>query len=286
MAKNASFLSQAWWVALAILALSFGGLLATVGVLTAMGKVEKKTFLSMAEVLRGTHIALPKEDVQELIQLRKKDEERLIKATKEKGGAFIRGKSLEAEQDEIKRLREERAVLKERLQRELEDLKKLRAEVDSGMQEADKKRRQLNEARALAAKKDLAKDTQDFDRTLATIDPEIIARDMEKMILQGESNNASRLLKKIKPNKRAEVLGEMKEGARLVLLPLLENRYATIAPEKVVQSWLAQGMGPAEYRVFLESMPSIQAFRVWRNLDRSARNEVLELMAPVERGGR
>lgn len=288
MAKNdsqSSFLAQVWWIMLSVLALTFGGILATIGGLTVTGKVKKETFFNMAEVIRGTHVALPKEDVAELVALRLAEEERNALAIKEKGGLVIRGRSLEAEQVELTKLTAERAVLKERLQREMEDLKMLRSQVDAGMLEADRKRIELNEARALAAKNDLAEDTTAFDRTLSTLDAEVISRDLTEMVRAGKSGNAARLLKKLKPGKRAEILGEMNTEARLTLLPLLENQYATIDPEKVVQDWQAKGMAPEEYQLYLESMPARQAFQVWRNLERTVRNDVLEMMAPAPKGG-
>jgi len=273
---------------LATLALTFAGLLAFLGAMTASGRLSPEDFKSLLYILRGTHVAISEGDMEEykgFIREAAKAEER---AKLEKGESDIRYEAVAAQEDRLERLEKEKALMLTRLKTQAEENERLRRQVEAMKLDAERKQERLRRDLAIDKKRALSGNAEKFGKVLGNMDAEDVARDLEEMADSGQAGleNAARILRNhLKPNKGSEVLTEMNPRPRQNLLPLLENPYADVDPVMVVQQWKSEGLTPGEMRAYLVSMPVTQAFRVWRKLDRVPRDEVLELISPIQREG-
>ncbi len=269
-----------------ICAVNFIGLVALVGSMFGFGIISKSTFKDMIFVFRGAHVTLADKEYERLLKVEADAKEMAKVLQKEKGGGYIYRQSKAAKDNQEKAFQEQVDIDLERLQLEVDKNEKLRAKIEAIKSSA------REAIAALAAEKErntqygLAEKTKRLQKTMANMDPADIARDLEEFS-KGSGGNpeyAAHVLSLLKPSQVSEVLTEIDSGVRQKILPILENKYANMDPDAVVNEWknAKPQVSARQISVYFRSMPPTQMMRIWRKLDRILREDVLELMAPMQ----
>lgn len=271
-----------------ICAVNFIGLAALVGSMLGFGLISKATFKSMLDIFRGTHISITKMELNKLLNTKIEAEAMKEVLKKEKGKGYVYNLAKKAENKQKKVSQEEAEIDLERLQLEIEKNKNLRMEIEALKKAAENAREALAVDRKKQTQYEMAEKTVRLQKTLANMDPADIARDLEAVSKGGYENSeyAAHVLSLMKPTQVSEVLTEINPEERQNLLPLMENRYANMDPDAVVNEWkyAKPPLSARQIFVYFRSMPPTQVMKVWRRLDRVEREDVLELMAPMQQG--
>ncbi len=283
MAMKPAWLPHLFWILLAAFGIDFFLLLLVLGLSTATGMIPRAAWNQALQVIEGTHVALPEQDYEELERLREQEEERQEKLRRETGEGEIYGYAREREEATAKMRREEARLMLERLEIERKKLEDLRETVEAEKAQAEAARVALEQEREKAAVVEAAQPTERLKKTFASMDADDLAADLATMAAGSQANleYAVSLLRLMKPMQVSEVLTEMPADVRQEIWPLLHNQYADMSPDKVVAEWRRRDLTPGQMKEFLRSMPPTQVVAVLRRLDRSTRQEVEELLAPL-----
>ncbi|MHC4870230.1 MAG: hypothetical protein ACYTFY_00130 [Planctomycetota bacterium] len=269
-------------------AVNFIGLVALVGSMFGFGLISKATFKDMLDIFRGTHLSITKMELNKLLRTQIEAESMKDVLKKEKGKGYIYNLAQRAAEAQKKVTQEEAEIDLERLQLEIEKNTKLRLEIEAVKKDAETAREALAAEKEKQTQYKLAEKTQRLQKTLANMDPADIARDLEEKSKGGFENieYAAHILSLMKPTQVSEVLTEIKPEVRQSLLPLMENRYANMDPDAVVNEWknAKPPVSSRQIKEYFRSMPTTQMMKIWRRLDRIHREDVIELMAPMQQG--
>lgn len=273
-----------------ICAVNFIGLAALVGSMLGFGIISKTTFKNMLDIFRGTHLAITQSEYTSLIKTKESAEQMLEVLRKEKGEGYVYREAVEAGEEQEKIKSEKTDIDRERLLLEIDKLKKLRSQIEAEKLEAEKARDALATDKEKTTQYSLAEKTQRLQKTLANMDPADIARDLEEISKGGYESieYSAHILSLMNPAQVSEVLTEILPGVRQKLMPLMENRYANMDPDAVVNEWKNSKppVSARQIKEYFRSMPPTQMLKIWRRLDRLMREDVLELMAPMQQEAR
>jgi flagellar motility protein MotE (MotC chaperone) len=289
MAKNKG-MGGFWGVIFMVCAVNFIGLLVLIGGMAILNIVSKDTLMDMLQIFRGTHMTVTTKEYNEYVTLKEKQADKDAEFKKQMGDGLIHNRSVEEKTKHAQVRDEEARLMLDRLRLEQEKLEKLRSDIESGKKQADAAREILELEKEKKVKFELSEKTKRLQKTFSNMDAADIANDLEEMSKGGAKNEeyAAHLLSLMSPTQVSEVLTEMDPGVRQELLPLLENPYANMAPDLVVQEWknAKPVVTPRQMAQYFRSMPPTQMLKIWRRLDRISREDVLDLMAPINTGGR
>ncbi|MBN1257533.1 MAG: hypothetical protein JXA52_07490 [Planctomycetes bacterium] len=280
MAKKRSLISQLWWIGMTILGLNFLGLLIFLGTLSIGGKITPEALWQMAYIIRGESVGISVEDnrhYQKLLQ-REQEEAKLLQQEKGTGKLHLAAREAEVEMAELRQMEEQ--AIAQRLELEKESNQKLRSEIESLKQEANLALEMLDEEKQKQVVVSQAEQNQRLKKAFANMDPGDIATDLVA-IANNDPGYAVRLTELLAPGLLAEVMAEIPTETRQELLPILHNEFADMPPQQVVDTWVGKGLTPKQMRNHLDSMSTTQALQVLRLMERTTRDEVWELVAPV-----
>lgn len=275
---------QIWWMALTILAFNAIGVLLALGVASVTGHLDRDVFWDMIYVFRGTRVAVPYQDAKEYRALKAAAVEREEQRELEQGEGPVYADSLAAQQKVMEMMRQESDLLQGRLELERQKNVELRTTLESLKQELEEQRAILADEKEKKVIVAQAEKTQRLVKTFSNMDPGDIAVDITTLARGDEARQqyAAQLLGMMQPALVAEVLSEVPPEQRQVLLPAMDNPYASMAPEKVVSEWKRLNVSTRQMKEYIMRMPSSQALRVLRRLDRTTRDDVWELIAPIQ----
>lgn len=271
---------------LVLMAMNF---LLLVGVIVGRLVTNKLTLddlLNMLLVLNGQkRYVMDIEAIREYEALKKLHKEQQARIMQEKG-------SLEAAETTARTLLERKKMLEEEIRAQTDLIRKEqethRRLLQQNRQLLDQITAQQAQLEELAKQKtvvDLSERQKKLRDTLQNMDAEQIARFLQQVIAdprEGPAEAARIIREHLRPDLAAEVLGEMTDREVRQILPLLENEYADLPPEKVAQAWTTPGT--KDYKnvpqivEYLKKMAVPEAFAVYRLLDPKIRAQVVQIL--------
>jgi flagellar motility protein MotE (MotC chaperone) len=288
MAKRNSAAGQLATLIMVFLGLNFLGALAFIGVLAATGSLTRENVEGIVRIVRGEGVSITRAQARQFRELLAEEEAREEARREEKGTGLVQAEALAAQENVVAMLRTEVEQMTERLQLEQQKNAELRQQIERVKREADEARERLAKAQEQRVTVRTAEKTERLSKTFAQMDAGDIATDLTAIARGDEADQeyAVQLLSLMKPNKVAEVWAEIPPGVRQPFIPLMLNEYANLEPQQVVAEWTRLGTTPRQMKEHLKSMPTTQALRVLRLLDRNTREDVWELIAPTQTAAR
>lgn len=275
----------ALYVLLSILALNFLVILIFVASQYKLGKVSKTDLVNIVYVLLGEKTySMTQEEISEYKALLEEREERRALDAIELGGAETRDMAAAGLAEQIRLLREQQRRAGDELQQQEAGLERTRREIESLKKEAEEERKKLNAIRLQRQRADLSERQEYVRNLLRAMDADQIAA---YLVSQAEGRagppEAARVIRDHLPaNMAAEVMEGIPLPVLRQILPLMENRYADMAPDMVVKLWTTRGTddykSPPEIADYLTHMTVKQAFEIFSLLDPQTRNEVERLL--------
>jgi hypothetical protein len=248
--------------------ISLGGLIA---VQFYRGKVSLRDLHSIMRVIGGTErIMIPNDAYDRYTEFAKDEEAARAELELNRGlpetrvpAAMRARETQQAQQDNLEvqnRLLEEQKRLVEQL----------RGEVDANKRQVETLIRALDNEREKSAIVEKDATTANLRKMLSEMDAGVIADYLTEIIRdpsQGGPTEAARVMRDhLKADFTAEVLGTLPAAERQRVLPLMENRFAGVPPEAVVQIFNDQKMSAGEMLVHMMQMNPNQALGVYLRL--------------------
>ncbi len=281
MARRNSPFMNALQIAAVLFALNFLALVTVVVGQYTTGRLSARDLLNVVRVLAGYRVtSLTRAEVSEYQRLLREREARLEKEAEEKGTGPLRYASAEELEDRLTMLREDAEVMQNLIRKEQEKLERLRDRIENTKEELATEREMLavlkNQQTAVA----LSENAEETRQVLTALEPEVTAEYLGTLVQRRDTDEAARILREhIPPDLSAEILTEMDAPARQQILPLLENKYADLSPDAIVQRWNnLENPTPAQIAEYLRRMTVRQAFGVYLLLDPEQRNEVAQIL--------
>jgi flagellar motility protein MotE (MotC chaperone) len=268
-------------IAAVFLALNFLALVTVVVGQYTTGRLSARELLNVVRVLAGYRVtSLTKAEVAEYRRLLREREERLQTEAEEKGTTPVRYESAEALETRMAMLRENADVLRGLIAKEQEKLETLRARIESTKEELATEREMLAVLKNQQTTVALSENAEETRQVLTALEAEVTAEYLGTLVQRRDTDEAARILREhLPPDQAAEVLTEMEAPARQQILPLLENKYADLSPEAIVQRWTnVENPTPTQIAEYLRRMTVRQAFGVYLQLDPARRNEVAQIL--------
>ncbi|MFH0911780.1 MAG: hypothetical protein V1918_09790 [Planctomycetota bacterium] len=283
MATKPTFITHVFWILAVAMAVNFMLLLLAIGITSARGMIPRERWYEVFQVLTQARVALPRSDIEDLRRFREKEATEAEAERFERGAGPVPEYARKRAEEEAAMRGEEARLLGERLKLEEEKIAALRREIETVKQTAEDAISALAVEKEKATTVALAEETARLQKTFANMDAGDIATDFNVLAAGREEGLAyvAELLKLLKPTQASEILTEMTPELRQRIWPLLQNEYANLPPEKVAAEWKERGINPLQMKEYLRSMPPAQGLGVLRRLDRATREEVENLLAPL-----
>lgn len=281
MARRRSPIQTALQIAAAICALNFLVIATVVVAQYTMGRMGAEDLLNVVRILAGHRVtSLTQSEVAEYRRLLREREARQQKEAEERGLGPVRYESADALEERMQRLRETARVLQDLIGEEQAKLEALRTRIEAAKADLAMEREMLAAIKNQQTTVRLSENAEETRQVLAALEAEVTAEYLGTLVQRRETDEAARILREhIPPELTAEILTEMDAPARQQILPLLENKYADLPPEAIVQRWNnVENPTPTQIAEYLRRMTVTQAFGVYMLLDPSQRNEVAQIL--------
>ncbi|MCC8180256.1 MAG: hypothetical protein LIP23_05010 [Planctomycetes bacterium] len=265
------FLSTLFYMLLSILGLSVISLGGLITVQYFRGKITGTDLHSIMRVIGGTHRIIIPSDVYDRYSAYAADEERAYaELTQNRGLPETRVPAVMRAQEATQQLQENLEVAYRLLANEKRVVEEVRAEVEAQKQQVADLRRALNDERQKNLTVEMDEATRKLRQTIGEMDAGDIATFLNQIILdpsRGGPTEAARIIRNhLSSDFSAEVLGEMGAAERQQVIPLLENRFAGVPPDAVVQIFTDNNLSPGEQLTYLMQMNPQQALGVYLRL--------------------
>lgn len=275
-------LRNVFWTVMAIMAFQLITLCSIVIFQVASGNVTGGDLAQMLFVLRGEKRYVTNiQEYRRYDEFVKNEEEFRAKLQAERGSAETRQQVDTASAAERERIKQETDAAAALLAQEKDKLAQLRSEIEKAKKEAALAQAALDENREKAALKAQAERTEKYRKALAGLDAATVGKVLAGVLHQTDGGpiEVARIMQEhLKPSFISEVLEEMAEGDRQLIVPVLENEYAGYPPEKVAAEWKKNQVPPIEAVEYLKQMTVAKAFAVLNNLEPAEKRKMEQLL--------
>lgn len=271
--------STFFYMLLSILGLSVISLWGLIGMQLIRGKITPTDLHSVMRVIGGTHrIIIPNAAYDRYVDFAQDEAKARAELELNRGlpenrmPAVMRAhEAMEAQQNNLE-------VLNRMLADEKSRVEQVRAEAEAQKQQVADLQRALNEERSRRITVDNDQSTQNLRKTLAEMDAGDIGTYLSTIIRdpsRGGPTEAARIIRDhLKSDFAAEVLTEMPADDRQNVLPLVENRFAGVPADAVVQMFTDNQTSVPEIMAYLMQMNPQQALGVYLRLPTAVQEQL------------
>ncbi len=273
------FFSTAFYMLLSILGLSVISLGGLIGVQYVRGKISVGDLHSIMRVIGGTNrIMIPNDAYERYLDFAKDEDAARAELELNRGlpetrvpAAMRARETQQAQQDNLdvqNRLLDEQKRL----------VTQLRGEVDAQKTQVENLIRALDNEREKNALVEKDATTANLRKMLSEMDAGVIATYLTEVVRdpsQGGPTEAARIMRDhLKADFTAEVMAALPAPERQRVLPLLENQFAGVPPEAVVQIFNDRRMSAGEMLVYMMQMNPNQALGVYLRLPQNVQEQM------------
>lgn len=282
-----SFLNNAFYITMSVMALNFLALVTILAVLLGTKTITQNDLYDIAQVLIGNHkYVLSKEQIREYDALKKERDEQERKLTAAQGSKSTRDASASASMDIKKELEEKIRALRDLRQQHENTLVGLREQIETAKKDYLKEQQKLKDWQKEVTKAELSENFQKTKKILLAMDPQQIANYFLQILPTAGASEIARIVRRyLTPEISAEVFGLIPEREFRKIFPVIENRYADMSPAAVAKAWTTPGTedykSTEQIAQYLKHMTVTEAFTIFTLLDPKIRANLVQfLIAP------